>query len=360
LNHEITVIIPTFNRAALLPETIESVLMQGVSARILVIDDGSTDATSVLKARYERVVTWVTQNNRGEVRTVNRGMRAVDTPYFAIVNSDDPLLPGSLRTIIDALAAQPDALAAYCDWMTIDEQARQLGKVTVGLHSIDTMMLDIANSIGPGAVFRRRVLEDVGLRNPLLKYSADLDYWHRIALSGPVVYVPEVLATHRVHAESASISDRGARIAEEVAYLREAYAAHPRWSSEEGRRPALVARQHRATMAGHFAAAFAASRRRDAGRDFMRAFFLVPGRFLALMRHYGFGNVASAVEVMGGAASTDGRALLRVALAAPDRRCALRCLVRAALRDTVGVLQEAQVIGVTDVERIFRSMPARK
>lgn len=356
MSNDITVIVPTYNRATFLRETLDSILSQGVSLRVIVIDDGSTDDTQELASSYADSVEWLLQENQGEVRTVNRGLRMIDTPFFAVVNSDDPLLPGSLSTMIDALRAEPDALAAYCDWLTIDAESNPGNCVRVSSITFDDMMLGVNNAIGPGSVFSCSVLELVGFRNPLLKYSADLDYWHRIALAGKILYVPEVLATHRVHLDSASIKDRGRLLSSEVVNLHGAYTLHPLWAEEGSAVAGSLARSRRSLCAAYFSASFVASSRQLAGRMLLRSFFLAPMRAFGLLKQHGVSAASAAFERMPGLSSGDGANCLALAFSSTSRRRSLRLVARALHRDLVGSVNALEGLHAEDVRSLLQNM----
>lgn len=356
MQNEITVIVPTYNRKGLLGQTLDSILSQEVASRVVVIDDGSTDDTASVLACYAGMLEWIHQENRGEVRTVNRGLRLVDTRFFTIVNSDDPLLPGALRQMIDALDAEPGALAAYCDWIVIDEASNAGMRVRVGAIAFDEMMLGVSNGIGPGAVFDTVVLDLVGFRNPLLKYSADLDYWHRVALAGTIVYVPQVLATHRVHSDSASMKDRGSLLSAEVINLRGAYTLHPRWQAPGGSVPGSAARCRLALSAAYFSATFVALSRRDAARLLLRSFFLAPMRALTFLKGHGIQAASAAFDAMDGTPTRDGASLLRRALDAASRQRGLRLLARAMHTDLVGAIEAIESLREEDVRAALRRM----
>jgi glycosyltransferase involved in cell wall biosynthesis len=82
--------------------------------------------------------------------------------------------------------------------------------------------------MGPGTFFRRQAIEMVGMRNPEFRYAGDLEFWFRLALTGNLAHIAKPLATHRVHPESASISDRGPRMAEELVSLVKKVFSHPK------------------------------------------------------------------------------------------------------------------------------------
>ncbi len=86
----ISVIIATYNRAHLIAETLESVLAQAYrDFEIIVVDDGSTDNTREVVARYETRVRYIYQKNRGPSAARNRGVREARGSWISIQDSDD-------------------------------------------------------------------------------------------------------------------------------------------------------------------------------------------------------------------------------------------------------------------------------
>ena len=212
----VSIITPTYNRAGLLPETIESVLNQDYAhIEYLVLDDGSSDNTQEVLKRYADRIRVERHANMGETLTVNKGFGMVSGEIVGVVNSDDPLLPGGVTEIVNALRAHPEAVAAYPDWAKIDEHGNTLQEERLTGYDARNMLLQLNWGLGPGAFFRRDLLNRIGPRNPNYTYCGDMEFWLRAALEGPLVHIPKVLATHRVHGGSASVSQRGRKMANE-------------------------------------------------------------------------------------------------------------------------------------------------
>ncbi len=348
----LTVITPTYNRAGYLRETIDSVLSQGVRGlQYIVMDDGSTDATDSVVAAYANAIEYYRHENIGEQRTVNRALRMAHGRFFMIVNSDDPLLPNCLVKMLNVLADAPDVLAAYPDWQVIGPNSDPI--VTIRVPSFDTphLLTTVNVAIGPGACFRRSVLDLVGYRNPLLRYSADLDYWHRIALAGPILHVPETLATHRVHPASTSRSERGELLARETRYLYEVYSRHPRLRTNQ--------RQVRtaASACGHFAAAFVCISLNSAACELVRGFLSNPVALLACLDAHGVAATLDFLESLGGKPEPETGKAFRAALATKCRVAAWRTVARGVLLDPVGWLGEAARFGISDLGDLIRGLP---
>lgn len=212
----VSIITPTYNRAELLPETIESVLGQDYPhLEYLILDDGSSDGTRDVLARYGDRIRTEFHPNMGETRTVNKGFEMVTGDIVCVVSSDDPLLPGAVSAVVRAFEAHPEAVAVYPDWATIDERGNVLREERLEAYDLETMLLKLNWGIGPGAFFKRDALAHVGVRDTRYTYCGDMEFWVRMAAHGPLVHVPEVLATHRVHGGSASVSQRGHKMGTE-------------------------------------------------------------------------------------------------------------------------------------------------
>ena len=114
-----TVVIPTWERAALVQEAVESALAQTVpEIEVVVVDDGSTDGTAeALAARYggDPRVRVLRQANGGTASARNAGIRAARGRHVALLDSDDLFLPHHVATLVAALEANPAADVVFGD-----------------------------------------------------------------------------------------------------------------------------------------------------------------------------------------------------------------------------------------------------
>lgn len=201
----VSVIVPTYNRAEYLAETIDSVLAQDHGhIEVIVVDDGSTDATADVLAPYADRITVLRQANRGQAHAVNAGLAEARGEYLTLVSDDDPLLPEALGVLVEVLETDLDALVAYPDWYLIDSD----GEVCIEMPGLAYSLADMVRYHlclpGPCTLFRRRAVDLVGGWDPRWRWVADYDFWMRIGLHGPMVRVPRVLATWRRHASGAT------------------------------------------------------------------------------------------------------------------------------------------------------------
>ena len=123
----VSIITPAYNRAAFLDETISSVLNQDYrNLEYIVLDDGSIDDTREVVKKYSDRITYDRHDNMGEARTVNKGFSMARGEIIGVVNSDDPLLPGAISSIVAELLSRPDVLVVYPDWYVIDCEGRKV------------------------------------------------------------------------------------------------------------------------------------------------------------------------------------------------------------------------------------------
>lgn len=224
----VTIITPAYNRAVFLGETIESVLSQDYSnIEYIVLDDGSTDNTRQVMEKYFDRIHCESHANMGETRTVNKGFSMAKGEIVCVVNSDDPLLPGAVRTAVMALQENPDALAAYPDWNEIGSHSEIIQYRRLPNYDIVNMLTGFNVAIGPGVFIRQSAIDRFGMRDDQLRYTGDLEFWFRLALRGKLIHIPKALATHRVHPGAASITDRGAQMADELVRIVQKIYAQP-------------------------------------------------------------------------------------------------------------------------------------
>ncbi|MFN8496548.1 MAG: glycosyltransferase [Anaerolineae bacterium] len=230
----VSVVIPTYNRADLLPEAIASVLGQSLAdLELIVVDDGSTDDTAaVLAAVGDPRLRVIAQANGGISAALNAGMRAARGQYVIMLGSDDRFLPGCLARLSAAAAAYPGAVVVYGRARGMDAAGAPLAVVTGAPPPYpDSPLLsalygDFVATIT--ALIRRDALDRVGYCDPTLKGNEDWDLWIRLAREGDFVFVPEVLAEFRIHPGRFTAAQRdrlGALLAGRLAILDKAFAA---------------------------------------------------------------------------------------------------------------------------------------
>jgi hypothetical protein len=226
---KVTILTPVYNQGGFLRETIESVLSQDYAdVEYIVLDDGSTDQTPEILKTYGARLNATSHPNMGETKTVNRGYSLANGDIVGVINSDDPLhVATAISRIVACFKDNPDAVAVYPDWISIDGEGAILSEMVLPQYTIENMLEGFNVALGPGVFIKLDVLRQLGFRDESIRYTGDLDLSFRLALLGKFAHVSEKLATHRVHAQAASSAAQGVVMANEVVALARRCLASP-------------------------------------------------------------------------------------------------------------------------------------
>ncbi|MDB5412171.1 MAG: hypothetical protein JWR10_506 [Rubritepida sp.] len=127
-HRSVSVVIPSFNRAHLLPETLDAVLTQTCPPEeVIVVDDGSTDGTAELVTQYAPRVTLRTIPNSGDLAARNRGLAAASGNLVAFCDSDDLWHPELLQEMQALWQAEPELRAAFANFRIVRDGQWQAG-----------------------------------------------------------------------------------------------------------------------------------------------------------------------------------------------------------------------------------------
>jgi len=224
----VSVIIPTYNCALYIAETIASVLNQSFKdIELIVVDDGSTDATRDIVASFGQPVRLVTQSNAGVCVARNRGIREAAGNYICLMDHDDYWFPHKLARQISVLEQQPETGVVYSSFILWhrDENSGQFpssDSFDLNAYPDDTVpefsgwiyhqfLLDCW-MLTSTAMFRAEIFDQCGLFDESLPYSEDWDLWLRISHSYPFVQLRRPTTLYRQHAH------QGNRLARDIDY----------------------------------------------------------------------------------------------------------------------------------------------
>jgi glycosyltransferase involved in cell wall biosynthesis len=191
-HEKVSVVIPTFNRAATLRRALGSVLRQSRPAdEIIVIDDGSTDGTFELLARDFPKVRVRVQQNRGVSSARNLGIAAATSDWIAFLDSDDEWLPEKLEIQFRELAMRPEYRICHSDeiWIRRGIRVNPMNKHRKKGGWIFQDCLPLCAISPSSAVLHRSLLDSVGNFDENLPACEDYDLWLRVASRYPVLYV---------------------------------------------------------------------------------------------------------------------------------------------------------------------------
>lgn len=214
----VSVIIPTYNRADFIAETLESVLTQTYEpCEIIIVDNGSTDDTLARLAPYGDVVRVIgeAQSGMGGAYARNTGIKHAKGDYIAILDSDDLWHPDKLKLQMALLTNDKNLAWAYSDSVEFEHDKSNILYVQSKRFKLHEGMilkpLFIKNFIVSATpVIRRDVFDQVGFYHPLPK-ATDWDMMLRIAANYPIALVPQILAYKRRHAANVTTLTGGQR-----------------------------------------------------------------------------------------------------------------------------------------------------
>ena len=200
----VSVIIPTYNRADYIGEAIESVLAQTYSPlEIIVIDDGSTDNTSEIVARYAPRVRYIRQENAERGAARNHGLRLANGEFIAFIDSDDVWLPHKIEKDIEVFSKNPKAGLVYSD-IQIIESSGKLRRIlkSAGYSGTVTEQILKRNFVSVGAhLIKTHIIRDAdGFREERkLSCSEDYETWVRLSTKTEFAYADAANVQIRVH-----------------------------------------------------------------------------------------------------------------------------------------------------------------
>lgn len=209
-----SVMIPTFNCAHYLRDTLESVLAQDPGPELMqieVVDDCSTkdDPEAVVREVGQgRVLFFRQPKNTGAIANFNSCIQRSQGKLVHILHGDDLVQERFYESLGEPFLKDPEIGAAFCRSININEQGhplltRRLEQPQAGIWPKALSRLAVSNRIPPSSiVIKRQVYETLGGYDLRLFHSADWEMWVRIASHYAFWYEPKPLALYRVHASS--------------------------------------------------------------------------------------------------------------------------------------------------------------
>jgi hypothetical protein len=199
----VSVVVPCWNAERYLAASLDSALAQeGVPVEVLVADDGSSDGTPAVLARYADRVRVLHQDHRGPAAARNACLRVARGEYVALLDADDRFLPGKLARQAAVLDARPDVGLVSTGWLVVDAGGRPLPSQGWSREEGDVRRrLLLGNPAHPVAVMCRRAQAlDAGGFDESLQVNEDWDLFIRLAMRGARwATVDEPLCEYRVH-----------------------------------------------------------------------------------------------------------------------------------------------------------------
>lgn len=250
----VSIITPSYNQAAYLEHTIQSVLAQDYAPlEYIIVDGASSDGSvEVIRCYADRLAWWASEPDHGQADAINKGLQRARGEVVAWLNSDDLYLPGAVASAVDALQANPGLGMVFGDAITIDAQGRPLNKLAFGAWGLSELMR-FRIICQPAVFMRRSVLEDGGWLDTSYHFLLDHHLWLRMACRAPVRYIGAgagcqekifPLAAARYHPGAKNVT-MAAQVGREVERLLD-------WMQEQPELASLVGQNRRQVLGGAY------------------------------------------------------------------------------------------------------------
>jgi glycosyltransferase involved in cell wall biosynthesis len=199
----ISCIVPVFNGERYLRQALDSIFAQTYRPlEVVVVDDGSTDATAVIVASFGDRLRYLRQDNQGPPVARNLGIRAAKGEYVAFLDADDLWHPEKLQRQIKRFEARPELgyCVTYCQNFWIPDLQAEAEK-----YREHRVAQPLPGYVTQTLFARAAVFDSVGLFNVALAHGDSTEWFLRAAQKGTVMeLLPDVLSYRRLHSENRS------------------------------------------------------------------------------------------------------------------------------------------------------------
>ncbi len=230
----VSVIIPTFNRAHLIRETIDSVLKQTYqNFEIIIVDDGSTDNTAeVVKSYSDPRISYFYQPNSGlPAKARNVGLTRASGEFIAFLDSDDIWFPRKIERQLTEFAKNPELLGIGTNVLLFPGPRKIPSRLPHDSRLDFKTLLKGSFLYNSSFLIRRSVIEAIGFLDEdcRLRAAEDFDYWLRILhyRDQSILLLREVLTKYRVHPSSIGDSSSSLRFLRIYRTKKLIYAKYP-------------------------------------------------------------------------------------------------------------------------------------
>ncbi len=239
----VSIITPSFNQAAYLEQTIQSVLAQDYpNLEYIIIDGGSEDgAVDIIRRYASQLAYWVSRKDNGQAEAINEGFERATGQYIAWLNSDDLYLPGCIRKAIDMFEANPGAGLVYGQVEVINEKGARIGAFRPFTYRFEDLLALRIIIPQQAAFFRADLLRQIGFLRTDLHYALDHELFVRLGAHAPVASFDKVVAQYRISEINKGATQRSSWASEFVKILDDYFA-----------RPGVPTGNKRAAYAGAY------------------------------------------------------------------------------------------------------------
>lgn len=250
----VSIVIPTYNRADLISESIESALGQTYSnMEVIVVDDGSKDNTQQVCAKYGNRIKYYYKQNGGIGSALNYGIKKMNGAWFKWLSSDDVLMLDAVEVLLK-YAKEMEASIVYTDYDIIDNDGNLVKKFIEphydSYHEYASALWTRFIGNGSSVLIHKSCFDKVGLFDETLRSAEDYDWWLRACLLHKYrfFHLPKTTLKYRVHDKqlTAEVKHNALLIDEKIRtkIKQQIMSADPEWWNTLEHYQKLYAKQH--------------------------------------------------------------------------------------------------------------------
>ena len=228
-NPRVSVILPTYNGAKFIAESIKSIIAQKFTDwELIIVNYCSTDETLDIVTKFadqdKRIKVISNKENKKLPGALNVGFAAANGEYFTWTSDDNIARANWLETMVNALDSDPGIAMVVADMDYMDENEKFMETASSRYQHRNAKQLAYICNVGAAFMYRRAIADKVGKYDESTFCAEDYDYWCRIALNGNIKYIPDNIYRYRRHGGSLTATKRNQQIAKTSAINKKYYA----------------------------------------------------------------------------------------------------------------------------------------
>ena len=200
---KISIILPVYNGAEYLAESIESVISQTYANwELIIVNDCSTDNTLAIASDYAakdgRIKVFSNKENLKLPNTLNEGFKHATGEFYTWTSDDNKYMPDALRVMVECLEKNPDAVMAYANYTRIDST----GIIIKQVNLPEPKYIFLGDVVGACFLYTAAVAKKIGGYDANLFLAEDYDYWIRMHEVGKILHIEANMYYYRIHGKS--------------------------------------------------------------------------------------------------------------------------------------------------------------
>lgn len=207
---KVSIVTPSYNQDEHIENTILSVLDQSYeNIEYIIIDGGSTDKSIDIINKYsDRISYWCSEPDNGQSHAINKGWRRANGDILAYLNSDDLLVQGAIKKIVNVFSKNDEVGIVFGDCRLINKVGEKIGVRRPSDSNYRKLLKYGQDKIAqPSTFFLGDLVRSVNYLDESLNYSMDYDLLLKLAKISKMHYIPEILAEYRIHTSTKSFTE---------------------------------------------------------------------------------------------------------------------------------------------------------